>query len=41
MSFELWRGEILGEDGELALGASGFKSIDHEKEGDRRADLSG
>ena len=32
MSLELWRDEILGEHGELALGASRFKSVDHEKQ---------
>src|SRR5208337_297586 len=36
MSLELRRSEILCEYGELALGASGFKSIDHEKQADRR-----
>src|ERR1019366_57991 len=36
MSLELWRNEILGEDGELALGSSRFKSIDHEKQADRQ-----
>jgi hypothetical protein len=34
MNLKLWRREILGEDGELALGASGFKGVDHEKESD-------
>jgi len=37
MSLELWRSEILGEDSELALGSSRFKSIDHEKQVDRRS----
>jgi hypothetical protein len=41
MSLELWRCEILGEHGELALGSSSFKSIDHEKQSDRRIALSG
>ena len=36
MNLELWRSEILREDGELALGSSRFKSIDHEKQADRR-----
>src|ERR1019366_6873180 len=36
MSLELWTDEILGEDGELALGSSRFKSIDHEKQADRQ-----
>jgi hypothetical protein len=35
MSLELWRRKILGEHGELALGSSGLKSIDHEKQVDR------
>ena len=34
MSLELRRREILGEDGELALGTSRFKSIDHQKNTD-------
>jgi hypothetical protein len=34
MILELWRGQILGEYGELALGSSSFKSIDHEKQVD-------
>ena len=37
MSLKLRMGEILGEDGELALGASRFKSIDHQKQVDRRS----
>jgi len=41
MSSELWKGEILGEDGELALGSSRFKSVDHEKQGDRRIGKTG
>ena len=36
MSLELWRGKILDEHGELALGSSGFKSVDHEEQGDRQ-----
>jgi hypothetical protein len=35
MSLKLWRRKILGKHGELALGSSGFKSIDHEKQVDR------
>ena len=41
MSLKLWRREILCEDGELALGSSRFKSVDHQKQVDRRAALSG
>jgi len=36
MSLKLRMGEILGEDGELALGTSRFKSIDHQKQADHR-----
>src|SRR5258707_10950910 len=35
MGLKLRMGEILGEDSELALGSSRFKSIDHEKQADR------
>jgi hypothetical protein len=35
MSLKLRRRKILGQHGELALGSSGFKSIDHEKQVDR------
>ena len=41
MSLKLWRNEILREDGELALGTSRFKSIDHEKQVDRRSRKTG
>src|SRR5260370_36920903 len=34
MSLELWRNQVLGEDGELALGTSRFKSVDHEEQVD-------
>src|ERR1019366_4657593 len=36
MSLELRQGDILGEHGELALGSSRFKSVDHEKQADRQ-----
>jgi hypothetical protein len=32
MHLKFWRPKILREHGELALGASRFKSVDHEKQ---------
>jgi hypothetical protein len=36
MRLKLWGRKILGEDGELALGPSRFKTVDHKKQPNRR-----